>query len=90
MSSYRGIDPCEDTERQEIRYRLITGFGVTGASIRVRILKVVYRATLLCKSLTCYRGIDPCEDTESLRWAQAVHRCAAVVNANRRVSHPLL
>ena len=39
-SSYRGIDPCEDTERLFEGCFNPSGIFVTGASIRVRILKV--------------------------------------------------
>src|SRR6266536_1937825 len=42
--------------------------AVTGASIRLRILKDNARALLLHK-LVCYRGIDPFEDTERSQYS---------------------
>ncbi len=39
LKSYRGIDPCEDTERFHASCQRLYSFFVTGASIRVRILK---------------------------------------------------
>ncbi|SRR6266487_260486 len=60
---YRGIDPCEDTERSRVVLVQVWADCVTGASIRVRILKAK-RSKLASQAHQRYRGIDPCEDTE--------------------------
>src|SRR6266487_1458886 len=84
MLGYRGIDPCEDTERSRVVLVQVWADCVTGASIRVRILKAK-RSKLASQAHQRYRGIDPCEDTERLR--STGKRCyqSSVTGASIRV-----
>ncbi len=45
---YRGIDPCEDTESGIGPINGAVLLAVTGASIRVRILKVYWMCLKIC------------------------------------------
>ncbi len=62
-ASFRGYDPFEDTESCKDETKGGMSVWVSGATIRLRILKVA-RDTEDTGGSTRFRGYDPFEDTE--------------------------